>query len=71
MVGHTSEAIEERRRAARTLRAAGDTIWEARALNNLGNALIDRGDARRAEEALTLWGSITRSRLAGSWPLWG
>ena len=53
MVGHTSEAIEEHRRAARTLRAAGDTIWEARALNNLGNALIDRGDARRAEEALT------------------
>jgi tetratricopeptide (TPR) repeat protein len=52
MVGRISEAIEEHRRAARTLRAAGDIIWEARSLNNLGNALIDRGDARRAEEAL-------------------
>lgn len=53
ILGRTSEAIEELRRAARTLRAAGDTLWEALALNNLGNALIDRGDARRAEEALT------------------
>ncbi|HKA98936.1 MAG TPA: CHAT domain-containing tetratricopeptide repeat protein [Streptosporangiaceae bacterium] len=52
MVGRTGEAIEEHRRASRTLRAAGDSIWEARALNNLGNALIDRGDARRADEAL-------------------
>lgn len=53
ILGRTSEAIEEHRRAARTLRAAGDTVWEARALINLSNALIHRGDARRAEEALT------------------
>ena len=37
----------------RTLRAAGDSLWEARALNNLGLALILRGDAPRAEDALT------------------
>jgi tetratricopeptide (TPR) repeat protein len=53
ILGRTDEAIEEHRRAARTLRAAGDILWETRALNNLANALIDRGDARRAEEALT------------------
>ncbi len=53
ILGRTSEAIEEHRRAARTLRAAGDTVWEARALINLGNALIDRGDVRRAEAART------------------
>ena len=53
ILGRTGEAIEEHRRAARTLRAAGDILWETRALNNLANALIDRGDARRAEEALT------------------
>lgn len=52
-LGRTSEAIEEHRRAARTLRAAGDSVWEARALNNLGLELIDRGDAPRAEDALT------------------
>jgi tetratricopeptide (TPR) repeat protein len=53
VLGRTNEAIEEHRRAVRTLHAAGDTFWEARALINLGNALIDRGDARRAEDALT------------------
>ena len=53
ILGHTSEAIAEFRRAARTLRAAGDGVWEARALNNLGFALIDRGDAPRAGDALT------------------
>ena len=37
----------------RTLRATGDSVWEARALNNLGFALINRGDAPRAEDALT------------------
>jgi CHAT domain-containing protein len=58
ILGRPSEAIEELRRAVRTLRAAGDTIWEARALNNLSNALIDRGDARRAEEALTRAGTL-------------
>jgi tetratricopeptide (TPR) repeat protein len=53
MLGRTDEAIEEHRRAARTLRAAGDGLWEARALSNLGLALILRGDAPRAEDALT------------------
>jgi tetratricopeptide (TPR) repeat protein len=52
IVGRTDEAIEEHRRAARTLHAAGDSLWEARALNNLGLALIHRGDAPRAEDAL-------------------
>jgi tetratricopeptide (TPR) repeat protein len=53
ILGRSSEEIAEHRRAARTLRAAGDSVWEARALNNLGLALIDRGDAPRAEDALT------------------
>lgn len=53
ILGRTNESIEEHRRAARTLRAAGDSVWEARALNNLGFAFIDRGDAPRAEDALT------------------
>jgi tetratricopeptide (TPR) repeat protein len=53
ILGRTSEAIEEHRRAARTLGAAGDSLWEARALSNLGLALIHRGDAPRAEDALT------------------
>jgi tetratricopeptide (TPR) repeat protein len=52
ILGRTSEAIEEHRRAARSLSSAGDTVWEARALINLSNALIDHGDARHAEEAL-------------------
>jgi tetratricopeptide (TPR) repeat protein len=53
ILGRTSEAIEEHRRAARTLRAAGDSLWEARALSNLGLEFIHRGDAPRAEDALT------------------
>ena len=53
ILGRTSEEIAEHRRAARTLGAAGDSVREARALNNLGLALIDRGDAPRAEDALT------------------
>jgi tetratricopeptide (TPR) repeat protein len=53
ILGRTSEAIEEHRRAARTLRAAGDSVWEARALSNLGLEFIHRGDAPRAEDALT------------------
>jgi len=53
ILGRTSEEVAEHRRAARTLRAAGDSVWEARALNNLGLALIHRGDAPRAEDALT------------------
>ena len=51
--GRTAEAIEEQRLAVRMLRPSGEALWESRALNNLANALIDRGDAGRAEEALT------------------
>ena len=51
--GRTDEAIDDLRRAARSLRAAGDDIWEARALICLSQALIDRRDAGRAGEALT------------------
>ena len=53
ILGRINEAIEEYRRAVRTFRAASDGLWEARALNNLGFAFIDRGDAPRAENALT------------------
>ena len=53
ILGRINDAIDEYRRAARTFRAAGDGLWEARALNNLGFAFIDRGDAPRAENALT------------------
>jgi tetratricopeptide (TPR) repeat protein len=53
ILGRPAEAIEDLRRAARSLRAAGDLEWEARALINLANALIDLGDAGAADEVLT------------------
>lgn len=53
ILGRTDEAVDDFRRAARRLRAAGDSIWEARALINLSQALIDRGDAQAAEGALS------------------
>jgi hypothetical protein len=53
ILGRTDEAVEELRRAARSLRGAGDPVWEARALITLSNALIDRGDASAADDALT------------------
>src|SRR5262245_1787425 len=52
ILGRPAEAIDDLRRAARSLRAAGDSAWEARALINLSNALIDHGDAIAADEAL-------------------
>jgi tetratricopeptide (TPR) repeat protein len=52
ILGRPVEAIDDLRRAARSLRAAGDSAWEARALINLSNALIDHGDAAAADEAL-------------------
>ncbi|HKR67374.1 MAG TPA: hypothetical protein VJT16_00845, partial [Streptosporangiaceae bacterium] len=52
ILGRTSQAIDDLRRAARSLRAAGDSRWEVRALINLSNALIDYGDAAAADEAL-------------------
>src|SRR5215468_1634117 len=51
-MGDVAQAVRYLR-AALALRAAGDSVWEARALNNLGLALIHRGDAPRAEDALT------------------
>ena len=53
ILGRPAEAIADLRRAARSLRDAGDPRWEARALISLSNALIDRGDASAADEALT------------------
>ncbi len=53
ILGRTDEAVEELRRAARSLRGVDDPVWEARALITLSNALIDRGDAGAAGEALT------------------
>jgi tetratricopeptide (TPR) repeat protein len=53
ILGRPAEAIDDLRRAARSLRAAGDSAWEARALINLSNALVDHGDAAAADEALS------------------
>jgi tetratricopeptide (TPR) repeat protein len=53
VLGRTSEAVGQLRLSARTLRAAGDGIWEARALINLAQALLDGGRARHADAALT------------------
>lgn len=53
VLGRTSEAIDQLRLSARTLRTAGDGVWEARALINLAQALIDGGRARHADETLT------------------
>ena len=53
ILGRPGEAVDDLRRAARSLRAAGDSDWEARALINLSNALIDQGDAEAADEVLT------------------
>ncbi|HEX5188001.1 MAG TPA: CHAT domain-containing tetratricopeptide repeat protein [Streptosporangiaceae bacterium] len=53
ILGRSGEAIEDMRRAARSLRAAGDSVWEARTLINLAQALVDRGDPEAAEEALS------------------
>jgi len=53
ILGRPAEAVDDLRRAARSLRTAGDTAWEIRALINLSNALIDQGAARAAEDVLT------------------
>lgn len=52
LLGHTDEAVRELRAAARTLRKAGDDLWEARALLNLAQALTDLGRASEADTAL-------------------
>jgi hypothetical protein len=53
ILGRPAEAIDDLRRAAKSLRTAGDSAWEIRALINLSNALIDHGDAASADDALT------------------
>ncbi len=53
ILGRTDEAVDDYRRAARRLRVACDSIWEARTLINLSVALTDRGEAGAAEEALS------------------
>ena len=53
VLGRTSEAVDQLRLSARTLRTAGDGVWEARALINLAQVLIDGGRARHAGTALT------------------
>lgn len=52
LLGRTDEAVRELRDAARTLRKAGDGLWEARACLNLAEALIDLGRADEADTTL-------------------
>jgi tetratricopeptide (TPR) repeat protein len=51
-LGRPLEAAVELRAAARTLRRAGDSTWEARALLNLAQAHIEVGDTQHARVAL-------------------
>jgi tetratricopeptide (TPR) repeat protein len=51
ILGRTGEAVEDLRRAARSLQAAHDSVWEARTLINLSQTLSDHGDAAAAYEA--------------------
>ena len=52
-LGRRGEALSEYRRALTALRRAGDTFWEARALNNRGTLQIHRGDLGAAEADLS------------------
>jgi tetratricopeptide (TPR) repeat protein len=52
LLGRLDEAYDDLRRALPALRAAGDTLWEARALSRRGLILVERGDHRRAERDL-------------------
>ena len=49
MVGRHDEAVRVLGRAIRSLRASGDVLWEARALNNRAIAHLDLGAPHRAE----------------------
>jgi tetratricopeptide (TPR) repeat protein len=51
-LGRPVEAARELRAAARTLRRAGDTTWEVRALLNLAQTYSEVGDTRHASGAL-------------------
>jgi tetratricopeptide (TPR) repeat protein len=53
ILGHTTSAVEDLRKAAQVLRRNGDAVWEVRAVVNLAQALIDLGDAARADVALS------------------
>ena len=52
MLGRPTEAARELRTAARTLRRAGDFVWETRAELNLAQSFIETGDTGRADIAL-------------------
>lgn len=52
ILGRTTEAVDDLRSAAQVLRRQGDNTWEIRAVVNLAQALIDLGDAPRADSAL-------------------
>jgi tetratricopeptide (TPR) repeat protein len=53
VLGHPSEAVADLRKAAQVLRRRGDAVWEVRAVVNLAQALIDLGDAARADVELS------------------
>jgi tetratricopeptide (TPR) repeat protein len=53
ILGHTTEAVADLRKAAQVLRRRGDALWEVRAVVNLAQALIDLGDAARADLELS------------------
>ena len=52
LAGRSPPSSASSDRALRTLRRAGDTIWEARLLGNRGVLLAERGDAAAAEPDL-------------------
>jgi CHAT domain-containing protein len=62
LAGRAPVSLEPSRRALRTLRRAGDVIWEARLLKNRGELLTERGDAAAAkpdlERARDLYASL-------------
>ena len=53
ILGHTTGAVQDLRKAAQVLRRSGDAVWEVRAVVNLAQALVDLGDAARADVALS------------------
>lgn len=53
ILGHPTDAVADLRKAAQVLRRGGDGVWEVRAVVNLAQALLDLGDAARADVALS------------------
>jgi hypothetical protein len=52
LAGRAPVDLEPSQRALRTLRRAGDVLWEARLLKNRGQLLCERGDAAAAKPDL-------------------